>query len=279
MSGESKKYSVSFGGQSAEIIYKSEDAKLFLDFLLGDLESGHPYKPAQRYEIILSGQPTKYSFWHNERKLYFGESRQQMAYAVINELIYRFIYDQEDSFALHAAVLSKGNHSILVPGTSGSGKSTLAAALAAKGFQYHSDELALVSPNGKIEAFTRPLFLRLPSLSILNDHIRKSQLEFIQEPYGAVIPHRVFNPNYCSVTPSLNSILYVSLSEDGKSSLKEMSAGESCFNLIQAFVNARNIKKHGINKLAQLTRDVQSFSLQYRNTEDLTSLLHSVVHL
>lgn len=47
---------------------------------------------------------------------------------------------------IHAAVLARGGRCLLLPAAPGSGKSTLAAALAAAGWEYFSDEVALLEP-------------------------------------------------------------------------------------------------------------------------------------
>jgi len=61
----------------------------------------------------------------------------------------------------HAAVLSKGNTCLMLPAISYSGKSTLSAFLVSKGYQYLSDEMAVLDENFKARAV--PLGLGLKS--------------------------------------------------------------------------------------------------------------------
>jgi hypothetical protein len=49
-------------------------------------------------------------------------------------------------FYIHAGVVGTGENCILLPATAGSGKSSLTAALTHKGFNYFSDEVALIEP-------------------------------------------------------------------------------------------------------------------------------------
>jgi hypothetical protein len=61
---------------------------------------------------------------------------------------------------VHAGVVRWRNQALLFPGPSYSGKSTLVAALIAAGATYYSDEYAVISLDGYVHAFPRPLRLR-----------------------------------------------------------------------------------------------------------------------
>ena len=50
------------------------------------------------------------------------------------------------SFYIHAGVVGNGTNCVLLPAAAGSGKSSLTMALVHRGFQYFSDEVALVEP-------------------------------------------------------------------------------------------------------------------------------------
>ena len=62
---------------------------------------------------------------------------------------------------VHAGVVSVDDNAIVIPGASRSGKSTLVAALVRGGATYHSDEYAVVGPEGVIEPYPKPLSLRI----------------------------------------------------------------------------------------------------------------------
>lgn len=72
----------------------------------------------------------------------------------------------------HAAVLARQGQALLLAAPSGSGKSTLAAALAASGWTYLSDELAVVDPATLCVApFALPIGLKDKSMAALNAFI------------------------------------------------------------------------------------------------------------
>jgi len=69
---------------------------------------------------------------------------------------------------VHAAVIEKGGHAILMPGQPGSGKSTLAAAMTNRGWRLLSDEIALISmADGALSALARPISLKNESIPVL----------------------------------------------------------------------------------------------------------------
>lgn len=72
---------------------------------------------------------------------------------------------------IHAAVLEKHGHAVILPAPPGSGKSTLCAALACNGWRLLSDELALIRiADGNIVPLARPVSLKNASIDIMRDY-------------------------------------------------------------------------------------------------------------
>lgn len=69
---------------------------------------------------------------------------------------------------LHAAVLERNGHAIVMPADPGAGKSTLTAALALHGYRLLSDELALIDRDtGQLVPLARPVNLKNDSIDIV----------------------------------------------------------------------------------------------------------------
>ncbi len=69
---------------------------------------------------------------------------------------------------LHAGVIEKGGHAVVLAAPPGSGKSTLCAGLVARGWRLLSDELALVSPeDGRLIPLPRPVSLKNDSIDVI----------------------------------------------------------------------------------------------------------------
>ena len=71
---------------------------------------------------------------------------------------------------LHAAVLERGGHALLLCGRAGSGKSTLCAALAHRGWRLLSDEVAVIRPgDGRVVPVPRPISLKGVSIDVIRE--------------------------------------------------------------------------------------------------------------
>jgi len=71
-------------------------------------------------------------------------------------------------FMLHAGVVEREGHALLLVGRAGSGKSTLSAALAHRGWRLLSDEVALIRPADlRIQPAPRPVSLKEQSIEII----------------------------------------------------------------------------------------------------------------
>jgi HprK-related kinase A len=69
---------------------------------------------------------------------------------------------------IHAAVLERGHHCLILPGEPGAGKSTLTAALALSGWRLLSDEMTIVDrDDGLIAPLARPISLKNESIDII----------------------------------------------------------------------------------------------------------------
>lgn len=79
----------------------------------------------------------------------------------VSSLCHQFI-------TLHAAVLERDGHALVLPAPSGSGKSTLCAGLAFHGWRLLSDELTLIDPGDlSVTPLPRPISLKNASIEVI----------------------------------------------------------------------------------------------------------------
>jgi hypothetical protein len=71
-----------------------------------------------------------------------------------------FVHRLDDAVAIHAGAVAWRGSVLLFPGASHSGKSTLVAELLKHGFEYFSDEYALIDANGFAHPYPRALMIR-----------------------------------------------------------------------------------------------------------------------
>lgn len=89
----------------------------------------------------------------------------------------------KDRVFVHSGVVGRNGAAILIPGNSYSGKTTLVAELIGHGFEYFSDEYAVLDEKGFVHPFPRPLSIRVPG-------DREIEREISPESIGASVAVR-----------------------------------------------------------------------------------------
>jgi HprK-related kinase A len=71
---------------------------------------------------------------------------------------------------LHAAVIERGGHAVIMAAPPGSGKSTLCAGLVHRGWRLLTDEIALIAPDtAQVHPAVRPIGLKNQSMAVIGD--------------------------------------------------------------------------------------------------------------
>lgn len=268
MNSGHKLYNFSFAWQAFEIDCNNDEAYSLAEFLFQDFPKTTETLSTHKYSIITSSLESEFSLFEGDIQLYSGDSRYQLAYTLINEIIFHCINKNDSHHALHAGAIYHGKRCILLPGKSGTGKSTLTSWMIMNGFQYLSDELVFIDADGKVLPLTRPISLKVgPShqswlLSDENDAI-------ITDASGSMIPHRLLNPDFEPKQPIITDIIFPEFNSDIKPGLQEISPAKSSLYLLRSHVNARNLPEHGVSQLATIVRRCRSFILRYGCFDDL----------
>ncbi len=254
----------SYGAESEDLI----------EFLCCDLQRNPDAVARTSYDLIADGKEPILSLWHEGERLYLGRCRYDLAYILINEIIYQCIEDNRTGHAIHAAAIGFDKGAVLLPGKSGSGKSTFATWLVSQGCNYLTDELVILAGNEqRLHPFTRPFSIKTGSSSVISSFLQYDPKEVISGADGFMLPHRLVNPDFSTFSPSLSLILFPEYKEGATSELVKLSAAFGCAKLMECYVNARNIQGHGISQLAEYTRNTPIYQLTYGSFKGLYELL------
>jgi len=147
-----------------------------------------------------------------------------------------------DYVQLHAAVLQRGDVGLVIPGGPGFGKTTLAAALIKRGWDYASDEFALIDPQTiKLAAFPKSLSIKPGSVKLLEDEgIDIAALpRFHRIDKGAIrcLPatHIRGAALVDCVTPQL--MVFPQLDDKAEPTMRELSRGMAAMNCLRRCFN------------------------------------------
>ena len=190
-------------------------------------------QPTDSYKELVVLKKDKVKDKENSHTLYgcengacaeIGLAKNEVIPWLIHKLFDLGMAGQNHRLLFHAAVVAKHGRALLLPAASGSGKSTLAAALAASGWAYLSDELAVVdSKNLCVESFAMPIGLKdksmaalagfIPGVADLPRHIRADGigLRYVTPPgaasEGGLPIHALVFPRYSSNSTTRSAAL------------------------------------------------------------------------
>jgi HprK-related kinase A len=182
---------------------------------------------------------------------------------------------------LHAAIVERNGHALLLPAPPGSGKSTLCAGLTFSGWRLLSDELTILDPaDGRAVPAPRPISLKNASIDVIKafapgavfgptvEETVKGRVAHARAPADAVrraheraLPRWVVLPRY----------------EAGAATqLTPLSKAQAVVRLVE---NAFNINVHGVRgfeRLADLVDGCECFEFRYSRLDEAVTLFDSL---
>jgi hypothetical protein len=266
-----------FNQLGLRITSNNRQAADLAEFLFGDFPGGDNAVQARQYDIVCAGLQPKLSLWEGEKRLYFGTSLYQLAYTLMNEVIYHCIDKDATRHALHAGGVCRNGACILLPGTSGSGKSSLTAWLVAHGYQYLSDELVFLSDDATVAPLTRPISLKVETTQFpwLPSEDELKRAHGISSNRGSMIPHRLLNPEYQVEQHSVTHFVFPKYRPGAETEFQEVSPARSILYLMQSHANARNLGGLGVTQLSGVVRACRSYTLSYGSFNELEPIFFS----
>ncbi len=265
------------GEQPFEINCNNNNAYRIAEFLFQDFPGAPSIVPPITYDILSVGKQPVFSLWDGEKRLYFGTSKYQLAYTLMNEVIFHCINNNVKHHVIHAGAVWKGEQCIVLPGLSGKGKSTLTAWLVSKGYQYLTDELLFLDDAGHVIPLTRPLNLKVDKTHVAwmikEDGVDLHSI--ISDSKGTMIPHRLLDPQYKSKKLCVTHFIFPEFKKGALLEFDKLSPARSCLYILQSHVNARNLGGHGISDMASIVKMCRSFTLTYGSFGDLQGIFNS----
>lgn len=187
--------------------------------------------------------------------------------------------------AVHAAAISKESSCVLMPGASGSGKSTLAAALVASGFDYLSDDLALLS-HPPIRLLPVPLCIGLkcgslpaleryiPSLSSLPTYLRadNKRVRYLSPPVDAL-------PGINAEPLSVSAMIFPNYVSGAVTELRSMEKCEALLRMLDAgYDTGRRLNRDWVAGVVAWMRAVPCYEMHYDSLDQAIGLIQEIVN-
>lgn len=180
----------------------------------------------------------------------------------------------EPYLALHAAAAAVKGQGVIIAGRQDAGKSTLVAGLTAAGFDYLTDECALIDLHtGLLEPFPKALCLSRASVDAIPGLFDRLPIELRARPRAQyhVAPSAI-RPDAIGSACQPKRIVFPQY-EEGETALEPVSRGWALNALVTDSFNFEQYGAPGIAALAALVSDTECFRLRVGNLDDAVAIL------
>jgi HprK-related kinase A len=183
---------------------------------------------------------------------------------------------------LHAAVLERDGHALVMPGDPGAGKSTLTAALMLDGWRLLSDEIALIDrDNGLLYGLARPVSLKNASIDIIRGHDHRSILgSTAHDTHKGSVAH--LKPTADSVLKASEPvqpawIIFPRWKAGVEARLTAHSKSAAFLHLASHAFNYSLLGQIGFQRVAALMDRSNCWDFEYGRLEEATALLRELM--
>lgn len=174
---------------------------------------------------------------------------------------------------LHAAVVEKNGHAVIMPGQPGAGKSTLCAALIGHGWRLLSDEMAIIDLNSpELIPIVRPVSLKNESIPIIKAFVPDAVMgESFRDTAKGTVAH--MKPPVASIqNAKLRTkgrwIVFPQFRKDLPLSQQSISGAKAVLDLANNAFNYNVLGVCGFEKLCDLVQGCDCYRLEYGRLHD-----------
>ena len=182
---------------------------------------------------------------------------------------------------IHAAVLERNGHALVMPGAPGSGKSTLTAALTLSGWRLLSDEFALVSmADGLLTPLPRPVSLKNASIGIIRERFPQAELgPETRDTSKGTVAHLKHSQDSIDrgderVAPAW--IVFPRFTANADDQLEPLSKAQALLRVAEASFNYSILGGRGFDAAADLVDRSACFELTYGDLNGSLELLNTL---
>lgn len=274
---------ISFAGQALKIKYPHQAAAI-IDFTFHDFPKQDTGDAGATIEVVYNTD--KKVFAVSDKGKSIGEDLDQtgLAQLLLTRSTHLLVHDISSGPAIHGAAVQRNGKSVLMPAGMGSGKSILTSWLLAQGYSYLTDELVYFPEDGPLfTPLTRPVCIKQAGQPIIDSIIESvcpphsQQNLILKNSTSTLFSHRIFKDDPIPDSCTLSFLLFIQHVDNAVLSLDPISPAQAAQRLMGCLVNGRNLKLHGLPRIASLTRQTPALVLQYADLEQLENILQPII--
>ena len=192
-----------------------------------------------------------------------------VVYHFSDRIVFHIADKAKDVHCLHAASVSYQGQALVIPANSGAGKSTLTTWLVSQGFDYLTDELILLYPDGHIEGLARPIQIKHHGIEPVEPFIVDRDLVYEGKQVSAIPVAALSNARALESAKGIALFVFPQFEKGIGFSFVHLSSAKAGMKLMSNHVNARSLEGHGFSAMMALIRNTNSYALCYGGFSDL----------
>jgi len=230
---------------------------------------------------IARAEEGHYQLWRDEALLHPSPTWDHLLTYLTQDITLKLITSCQQHLVFHAAGLAYGPQGVILCGRSGSGKSTLATWLTATGFDFLSDEVVAVRPDGlEMVGLPCPITLKSGSTFVwehwLGDQAEQKGVQFFNGA-GWFDPEQ-FRPQCVQAKTRPQLLIFPRYVEQDSLTVCPLSAAEAAFRLMHQLVNFKSWPDQGFSRVTRLVKQVTPYSLTYSEVTEAAAWLQGIVN-
>jgi len=194
---------------------------------------------------------------------------------VLWEIFQDALRDEREHVAIHAGAVSHGGRGIVLPAPMNAGKTTLVGALICAGFDYLSDEAALVETGGTLVPFPKPLTFEPGSYDLL------PELRALIEQGPSLRRRHVvadeLRAGSTGTSCEIGWVVTLSRRAGAGSTLEPLRRGEALAALAKNSFNLHRLGARGLDSLGRAVRGASALRLEVGDLQQAVQAIRGLV--
>ncbi len=225
----------------------------------------HTVEPKR--SIVINRQNDTYSVDDGAGEVVTGLPRCDLPTFVMEAAVRALIEDIGTGVVLHAGAVRWNGKAVLVAGPSGSGKSSMIAWLMDRGFEYLSDEAAVLDGAGTLCGLPRALVVKPGAAEKIACLPAFEGALSIQSGSHTIV--RPVNMEFATGSSPCGLIIFPIFDSSATISVTPLNTAQTAMKLVECNLNARNLPDGGFRAITGLSRKTPAVTLTFGGFEHL----------
>jgi len=182
---------------------------------------------------------------------------------------------------VHAGAIARNGRAVLLPASPGSGKSTLVTALALSGFEYYTDEVAVLTEEGRLLPYPKAITLKRSGWEVIMAHFPQACSAAYSPVHHEKLRHvaapKLPAPSVTETGCQVDFVVFPRYAPDEITSLQPISRSAALVQLAERSLNLFLLGKEGFDVIYGVVKHAKSYDLVTNDVTKAVQLLEGLL--